>query len=298
MSDTTLVIGATGLLGGEIVRKLRADNRPVRALVRVTSDPAKVKALEQAGAAIAMGDLKDSSSLAAALRGVTHVVSTASSTLSRSEGDSIESVDRNGQLTALTMAKEADVEQFVLVSFPAAGVSFPLQDAKRAVEEALRASGVPFTILQPTHFWEVWCSPALGFDPQARKARIFGDGNAPMNWVSFIDVATAAVLALGNPRALNQTFAMGGPQPLSQNDMVRVFEEAGGRPFEREHVPLEMLQAQHAASVDPLEQSFAGLMLMVASGEWVFDSAAVREALGMEMSLASAFARHVYGASA
>lgn len=298
MSGTTLVIGATGILGGEIVRRLRADNRPVRALVRVTSDRAKVEALAQAGAAIAIGDLKDSSSIAAALAGVTHVVSTASSTLSRSDGDTIESVDRDGQLTALTAAKDAGVEHFVLVSFPEASVPFPLQDAKRAVEKALRASGIPYTILQPSHFWELWCSPTLGFDANARKARIFGDGNAPMNWVSFFDVASAVVRSLGNPRALNQTFSIGGPQALSQNEMVRVFEEAGGQPFDREHVPLEALQAQHAASADSLEKSFAALMLMVASGEWIFDSASAREALGMEMTPVSAFARNVYGASA
>jgi len=298
MSERTLVIGATGILGGEIVRRLRAEHRPVRALVRATSDAAKVKALQEAGAEVATGDLKDAASLAAALGGVTRVVSTASSTLSRGEGDSIESVDRDGQLAAVDAARAAGVEQFVLVSFPAASVPFPLQDAKRVVEAALRASGIPYTILHPSHFWEVWCSPALGFDAQARKARIFGDGNAPMNWVSLLDVAAAVVRALGNPRALNQTFSIGGPESLSQNDVVRVFEEAGGQPFEREHVPLEAIQAQHAASLDPLEKSFAALMMVVASGEWVFDSAAAREALGMEMSPVTAFARHIYGASA
>ena len=295
---TTLVIGATGILGGEIVRRLRADGQPVRALVRRSSDSAKVQGLAQAGAEIAEGDLKHPASLAAALDGVTRVVSTASSTLSRSEGDSIGTVDRDGQVAAVTAAKAAGVEQFVLVSFPPASIPSPLQDAKRSAEDALRASGTPYTILQPTHFWEIWCSPVLGFDAQARMARIFGDGTAPMNWVSFLDVAAATVRSLGNARALNQTFLLGGPEPLSQLDIVRLFEEAGGQPFAREHVPLEAIRAQHAAAVEPIEKSFAALMLMVASGEWVFDSAPARAALGIDMTPARAFARHAYGASA
>ena len=296
--STTLVIGATGILGGEIVRRLRAQGDSVRALVRGSSAPTAVQGLRDAGAEIVEADLKRPGSIADALRGVSHVISTASSTLSRSEGDSIETVDRDGTLAAVAAAATAGIEQFVFVSFPPSSIPFPLQDAKRTVETALQAGGTAYTIVQPTHFWEVWCSPVLGFDAQARKARIFGDGTARMNWISFQDVATAAVRALGNPRALNQTFQVGGPDPLSQLDLVRVFEEVGGRPFEREHVPLEAIRAQHGAATDSLEKSFAALMLIIMSGEWVFDSAAAREALRMEMTPCRAFAQQVYAASA
>jgi uncharacterized protein YbjT (DUF2867 family) len=44
-----LVVGATGMLGGEICRRLAARGKPVRALVRATSDPAKVEALQALG---------------------------------------------------------------------------------------------------------------------------------------------------------------------------------------------------------------------------------------------------------
>jgi uncharacterized protein YbjT (DUF2867 family) len=297
MEKRTLVIGATGLLGGEVVRRMRAAGEPVRALVRRGSDPAKVRGLEQVGAETVEGDLKHPPSLANALRGITRVVSTASSTLSRSEGDNIESVDRAGQLAAVTEAKVAGVEQFVFVSFPPTSIPFPLQDAKRAAEEALRTSGIPYTLLQPAHFWEVWCSPALGFDARAHKARIYGDGTATMNWVSFLDVATAVVRSLGNPRAMRTTFTVGGPEPLSQLDIVRTFEQAGGHRFEREHIPLDAIRAQHAGATDPLEKSFAALMLVIASGEWVFDSTAACEALGMEVTPVQTFARGAYAAS-
>lgn len=91
-----LVVGATGLVGSEVCRQLQAHGHEVRALVRTTADPTKVQALQDAGVETVEGDLKDTASLSSACQGVTAVISTASSTLSRQEGDSIESVDRQG----------------------------------------------------------------------------------------------------------------------------------------------------------------------------------------------------------
>ena len=275
----TLVIGATGILGREIVRQLRAEGKPVRALVRPTTEPAKRQALEQMGAEIAIGDLKDPASIAAASRGVTNVISTASSTISRAAGDTIDSVDRDGQLTAIREAKAAGTRHFVLVSFPESAVTFPLQDAKRAAEHALKTSGMSYTIVQPPHFWEIWCSPILGFDAQHRKARIFGDGRGRMSWVSLGDVAAVTIRALGNDAVRNQTLTFGGPDALTQLDIVKIFEDAMGATFDLEYVPLETLQAQYAGAVDPLEKSFAALMLICAQGGWVFDHQPIRRAL-------------------
>jgi NADH dehydrogenase len=92
-----LVVGATGLLGSEVCRLLAAEGKPVRALVRQTSDQTKVAELESLNIEIARGDLKDPATLAAACGGVNALISTASSTLSRQDGDSIQTVDLEGQ---------------------------------------------------------------------------------------------------------------------------------------------------------------------------------------------------------
>src|SRR2546428_10269459 len=92
-----LVIGATGLLGGEICRQLRQAGKPVRALTRATADPVKVEQLKRSGATLVQGDLKDRVSLDAACRGVATVITTASTTFSRQAGDSIQTVDLEGQ---------------------------------------------------------------------------------------------------------------------------------------------------------------------------------------------------------
>ncbi len=54
-----LVVGATGVLGGEICRQLRQAGKPVRALTRSTADPLKVEQLKRLGATLVQGDLKD-----------------------------------------------------------------------------------------------------------------------------------------------------------------------------------------------------------------------------------------------
>jgi uncharacterized protein YbjT (DUF2867 family) len=261
-----LVVGATGLLGSEICRLLAAGGKPTRALVRSTSDPGKVAQLESLRLEIARGDLKDRSSMEAACRGVAAVISTASSTLSRAEGDSIQTVDLEGQLNLIDAAKAAGVSRFVLISFPQTGIEFPLQTAKRTVEAHLKNSGLNYTILQPTCFMEVWLGPALGFDATNAKARIYGSGENKVSWISFRDVAKFAVATLDHPDAHNEVIELGGPEALSPLEVVRTFEKSQGRPFEVEHVPEQVLREQQKIASDPLQQSFAALMLYYAEG--------------------------------
>lgn len=262
-----LVVGATGLLGSEICELLAAEASPVRALVRPTSNPAKVEKLRGFGVEIVRGDLKDRSSLDAACRGITAVISTASSTLSRQEGDTIQTVDRNGQLNLIDAAKGAGVKRFILISFPNMDVEFPLQNAKRDVEQHLKECGLNYTILQPTFFIEVWLSAALGFDAANATAQIFGSGQNKISWISYQDVAKFAAASLDNPTAENAVITLGGPEALSPLEVVKIFEEEGGRPFAIQHVQEEQLRAQKDSAEDPLQESFAGLMLAYAQGQ-------------------------------
>jgi uncharacterized protein YbjT (DUF2867 family) len=262
-----LIVGATGILGSEICRLLAEKGVPVRALVRSTSNQDIVAQLKALKAEVVIGDLKDRRSLDAACRGATAVISTASSTLSRQEGDSIESVDREGQVNLVDAAEAAGVKHFVLISFPKVDVDFPLQRAKRAVEGRLQRSGMSYTILQPTFFTEVWLSPALGFDPKNGKAQVYGSGSRKISWISFQDVAKFAVAALDPRLAPNATIKLGGPEALSPLEAVRLAEQVVGKPIEVQHVPEEALRAQHGAATDSLQQSFAGLMLYYAGGD-------------------------------
>jgi uncharacterized protein YbjT (DUF2867 family) len=264
----TLLVGATGLLGPEICRRLTAAGHHVRALVRPTAEAGRRAELEELGVELVKGDLKDAASLERACAGVQAVISTASATLSRQDGDSIESVDHQGQLALVEAARQAGVDQFVFVSFREnPGIQFPLTIAKRAVERALKASGLSYTILQASYFMEVWLTPALGFDAANRKVRLYGDGNRPISWISYRDVARAAAAAVTEGTARNMVVELGGPQALSPREVVRMFEEAGAGEIATESVPESALEAQMSAATDSLQKTFAGLMLQYAAGD-------------------------------
>lgn len=264
----TLLVGATGLLGPEISQRLTAAGHQVRALVRSTADAGKRAALQRLGVELVEGDLKDVTSLARACAGVQAVISTASSTLSRQEGDSIETVDHRGQLALVEAAREAGVDRFVFVSFREnPRIQFPLTVAKRAVERALKSSGMAYTIIQASYFMEVWLTPALGFDAANGKVRLYGDGNQPISWISYKDVAHTAAAAIIEGTGRNMVVELGGPQALSPHEVVRMFEAAGAGEITTESVPVPVLQGQLEGATDSLQQSFAGLMLQYAAGD-------------------------------
>jgi uncharacterized protein YbjT (DUF2867 family) len=279
-----VVVGATGMLGGEICRLLAERRKPIKALVRGTSSPEKRAALSSLGAELVEGDLKNRRSLDAACRGASAVISTASSTVSRQEGDSIETVDRLGQLSLIDAAAAAGVKHFILISFPSIDIAFPLQSAKRAAEERLRRSRMAYTILQPTFFAEVWLSPALGFDLVNGKAQVYGAGDNKISWISYRDVAGFAVAALDNPQAKNAVLKLGGPDPLSPLEVVRLAEHTTGKRFNIQYVPEEALRAQHSAATDPLQQSFAGLMLYYARGDVIDMTSTLRDFPGQRLT--------------
>jgi len=263
-----LVVGATGLLGGEICRRLRERGQTVRALTRQTSDTAKVRQLKSLGAEIVQGDLKNRASLDAACRGVATVISTASTTLSRQPDDSIGGVDQDGQMQLVDAARGAGVGEFVYVSLSGNfEVECPLRTAKRSVERHLQKSGLTYTILRPSVFMEVWLSPALGFDFTKGAAQIFGTTRQPISWISLGDVAEFAVTCVGHPAARNTVIELGGPEALSPEDVVRTFEEVTGRHFDTQHVPETALEEQWRTAGDPLQKSFAALMLGFAHGD-------------------------------
>ena len=231
---TTLVVGATGMVGMEICSRLAAQGKAVRALVRTSSDPDKVSKLGAMGVATVQGDLRDRASLDAACRGVDSVITTASSmpfAYVPGEND-IRTTDLEGDLSLIDAAKAAKVRHFIYTSFSRnLDLDFPLRNAKRAVEKHLQESGMTYTILRPSFFMEVWLSPAVGFDAANAKAAIYGDGTKPL-FNRRAHMAQFAVASLENPAARNAILELGGPEALTPLQVVKVFEEAQGRQFE------------------------------------------------------------------
>jgi uncharacterized protein YbjT (DUF2867 family) len=277
MSDLVLVAGSTGKVGGKICALLASQARGVRALVRATSDPDKVEALRALGAEVVVGDTEQPDTLGPAMAGVTHVVTTASTFPADTRPDAIDRVERGGTCNLVDAAAAADAQRFVHLSLLETPTTYPHQQAKLAAEEHVKQSGLEYAIVKPGLFVDVWFSPPLGFDLDGGTVTIFGDGTATHTWICTDDVARFCVWALDAPEARNASIVLGGPDAVSQLDILGMYEDVLETQLERSYLPAEQLERMHAEGRTPLEISLAGVMLNAARGGYVDASAASAE---------------------
>lgn len=117
----------------------------------------------------------------------------------------------------------------------------PLLAAKQETERALIASGLREVLVQPGPFQETWTSPAVGIRPDKRWAVVFGRGRAPSNDVAMDDVAEACI-RLATMEDPPECIELGGPEALSRQQVVDVFENAYGLRLRRFSVPRTVLR--------------------------------------------------------
>jgi uncharacterized protein YbjT (DUF2867 family) len=279
-----LVVGATGLLGLEICRRLREQGRAVRALVRPGSP--KEPLLRELGVEIHHGDLRTPPVVAPACDGITTVVSTATAMGAKERGLTLRAVDRDGQLALVELARLRGVTSFVYLSAsPNLRRSAPLIRYKREVEQAVRTSGMRWTIVQPSAFMDVWFSKQLGWDHVTGRAIVFGPGTAPVSWICIADVAAHVQASIDDSRVANVELPLGGPEALSTRQVVRIFEQVSGRPYSAWRVPRPVLRvvAPLAAMLDEAVASGMSMGAQVSLGD-VIDSPLQRE---LELPLTS-----------
>ena len=221
-----LVAGATGGTGSLVVAELQKQGYPVRAFVRDTA-----KAAERLGADVeaVAGDLKDPASIAAAMDGVGAVINAAGASASGGPDNTAEKVDFEGARNLAEAALGAGVGQYVLVS--SRGVTDDdhylnrmfnnMLIWKRRGEEAVAASGVPYTIVRPG---------GLSDDPGGNQTVIFeqGDTRSEGIWITRADVARVCVSALAHDAALNRVFEIHAEDGEAQADFGAEFASLSG----------------------------------------------------------------------
>jgi len=90
---------------------------------------------------------------------------------------------------------------------------------------------------------------------------------------------------------------MGGPHAVSQLDAVKIFEQALEKKFQLEHVPAEALQQQYS-SPDPLQKTFAALMLGYTQGGEIKGAQETAKKYGIRLTSVGDYAARVRGKSA
>jgi len=292
-----LVVGSTGLVGQQVALGLGRLGRRVRALVRCGTHHEKAAPLLSAGVEIVDADLTKPESLPSACAGVETLLTTATS-MPQGKDDGLRRVDHDGTLALIESAERAGVRHFVYTSYSGnIRVDSPLETAKRDCEKRLLSSKMRVTVLRPSHFMEMWLSPALGCDPANGRARIYGTGDAKVSYISVHDVVAFALAVATKPSHPSAILEMGGPEPLSQLDAVGIFERTLGKKVELDRVPVATLEEQHRSS-DPLQKTFAALMLGYAKGDEIPGAVETARRYGVTLHSVSDYAATLRKAAA
>jgi uncharacterized protein YbjT (DUF2867 family) len=232
-----LVAGGTGKLGTLVVQLLLEGGLPVTVMTRDAAKPAV------AGTSNVVGDVRSADDCRRVVAGMTTVISAVQG-FSGTGDTNPQTVDLDGNRNLIAAAKAARVEHFILISVQGAAPDHPLElfRMKYGAEEALRASGMSWTIIRPTAFMEIWA--ALVGEPLVRtgKTRIFGRGENPINFVAAQDVARYVVAAVSDPAMRDQMVEVGGPQNLTLKQIVEVFEAETGKTGSKSHVPRALMR--------------------------------------------------------
>lgn len=234
-----LVVGATGTLGRQIVRRALDEGYEVRCLVRSLK---KASFLKEWGAQLIPGDLCEPETLPPALEGVTAVIDAA--TTRPTDSLSIRQVDWEGQVALIQAAKAAGVDRFIFFSildsekYP----HVPLMDIKRCTELFLEESGLNYTILKPCGFMQGLIGQYA--IPILEKQAVWVMGNSsPIAYMDTQDIAKFAVQALKVPETANRSFPVVGPRPWGAYEIIRLCERQSGQEAKVSRMPLGLLKA-------------------------------------------------------
>ncbi len=235
-----LVVGATGQLGGVITRKLVATGARVRALARNQHALAQLAPAAETAAV----DLRDVPKLTEACRGVEQIVATANNNMGKGP-TSPSRVDLSAYQNLCAAARNTGVRRLIFVSFRGVAQDAPVDifRIKWYIEDAIRRSGVPYVMLRPTAFMDVWIDRILAKGIRERGvAMIFGDGNRIANYIAVEDVADFALKVLSRTEVVNEAVEAGGPSNVSLNDLASLLERRFKASGKRRHIPVAALR--------------------------------------------------------
>jgi uncharacterized protein YbjT (DUF2867 family) len=239
-----LLTGATGNVGSALLRRLVAENEPVRALVR---DPRRLGD-ERVRVQISLGDLSDASSFRNALRGVSTVIHLAAAIRDQErQGATIEEVNGLGTLRLVRAAERAGVERFIF--FSAIGASLHSHSrffrTKAQAEMAVEESSMQTTTFTPSIIYspgDPWLT-LLGRLAMLPAVPISGSGRAQYEPIWANDAAGAVIgLLARDGGGQHQRVELAGPQRLSYDDIVRTYLHAKHRRRRLIHVPLPVVR--------------------------------------------------------
>jgi uncharacterized protein YbjT (DUF2867 family) len=237
-SRTIAVVGATGLQGAAVTRRLLREGWRVRAVTR-NPDGKQARALAALGAEVTKADSEDQASLERCFAGVHGVYNVQNHHISGYDGELTQ-----GKNVAEAVAR-AGAAHLVYASagIGAEPTGIGSWDTKIAVTEHMRGLGIPLTVLRPMAFMELMTERR--FYPAASVwhlvPKIMG-GSRPVGWLSVEDLAVIAEKAFSNRDAFVGRDVALASDVRSIEECRTIWREATGRAPRRFPMPTWMFE--------------------------------------------------------
>jgi uncharacterized protein YbjT (DUF2867 family) len=247
---TVLVTGATGNVGAQAVRALRARGVPVRAFVR---DPERAAERLGPDVELAVGDLSDARAIARAVAGADRVL--------LSSGDGPEKVRQEAAVVDACAA--AGVRLLVKVSTAGADPDSPLPPLAwhGRCETHLRRAGVPAVVLRSSFHMTNLLMAAEPVRHERRLVAPAGDGAIAM--IDPRDTGSVAAVVLTEDAHAGRTYELTGPAAITYAEVAAELSRALDTPVEYVDAPPEAMRAGLEAAglpawlVTHLDRAFA-----------------------------------------
>ena len=211
-----LVVGATGLIGAPVARRLSGDGYQVRLLVR---DPQRAETKLGPGFEYTQGSVTDSAAVDRAVQGVDgiHI------SLGVEDPALLEPVEHRGTAAVAQAAARHGLQRISYLTGSLVRVDYgskiPEHRAKLAAEQAIQDSGVPYTFFRPTYF-----TNTLPRHVQGPVIVALGRQRRPLHPVCAEDFAGQVARAFDTPAAANREFYIHGPEALTLRQALGIYQ--------------------------------------------------------------------------
>lgn len=236
-NTSILVVGATGTLGRQVVRKALDEGYDVRCLVRARQSPADF--LRDWGANVVNGDLSKPETLPAALVGIHTVIDCATG---RPE-EPIKTVDWDGKVALIQSCAAMKIQRYIFFSIHDCEKhpDVPLMEIKTKTELFLKESGVDYTIIRLCGFMQAligqYAVPILEDKP------VWGtDASTRVAYIDTQDVAKMTLSALRNDSTIGSTLTLAGPRAWTTQEIIALCERLAGQDAKVTSVPVGVLR--------------------------------------------------------